>query len=294
MKTKLLVSFSGGETSAYMAWWLWTHKQSEYEMIFVFANTGQETEETLQFIRNFENHFKIKIVWIEAIVHHGERKGNSAKVVDFLTASRDGQPFEQIIRKHGIPNQNFPHCTRELKQVPIKSYAKTIGWKNYYTAIGIREDEIDRINAKSRELKFIYPLISKSMQPMTKSKINFWWSQQSFRLQLKGYQGNCKACWKKSDKKLFQLAIENEVENFGFASKMEDRYGKFTPDGRLFLMSKREELPAYPITFFRGKRSAIDIINQAKDFNGEVKDDAQEFDLIGGDSCEVFSSCSEN
>ena len=50
MKQKLLVSFSGGETSAFMAQWLWKHKQDEYDMIFVFANTGQENEETLQII----------------------------------------------------------------------------------------------------------------------------------------------------------------------------------------------------------------------------------------------------
>ena len=59
MKKKLLVSFSGGETSAFMAQWLWKHKQDEYEMLFVFANTGQEKEETLQFVDKCENE-----IWI--------------------------------------------------------------------------------------------------------------------------------------------------------------------------------------------------------------------------------------
>ena len=40
IKKKLLVSFSGGETSAYMAQWLKANKSNEFEMIFVFANTG--------------------------------------------------------------------------------------------------------------------------------------------------------------------------------------------------------------------------------------------------------------
>ena len=45
-KEKLFVAFSGGETSGYMAQYLKKHKQDQYDMIFIFANTGQENEET--------------------------------------------------------------------------------------------------------------------------------------------------------------------------------------------------------------------------------------------------------
>ena len=51
---RLLVSFSGGETSAFMAQWLWRHKRDQYDMVFVFANTGQENEETLDFVQQGE------------------------------------------------------------------------------------------------------------------------------------------------------------------------------------------------------------------------------------------------
>ena len=50
VKKKLLVTFSGGETSAFMSYWLHKHKRDEYEIVFVFANTGMESNETLLFI----------------------------------------------------------------------------------------------------------------------------------------------------------------------------------------------------------------------------------------------------
>jgi hypothetical protein len=289
MKPKLLVSFSGGETSAYMAQWLWNHKRDEYDMIFVFANTGEENEETLRFVHQCELHFGFPVVWVEAVVNPENRQGTRHKIVDFNSACRDGKPFEAVIKKFGIPNMATPHCTREMKERPIRSYAKSIGWLNYETAIGIRADEPKRVKAKFCALKLLYPLVH--MQPMTKPKINFWWSQQHFRLQLKGYQGNCKTCWKKSDNKLFQIAKEN-LGAYNFFGKMELRYDQFIPESRLELMRERGELSQslYPVRFFRGNRSVQDIINASRSFTKEVLDDAMQFDE--NESCEVFS-CGE-
>lgn len=299
MKPQLLISFSGGETSAFMAAWLWKHKQEEYEMIFVFANTGQENEETLRFVNHCSNHFGFPVVWVEGVVHHGTRKGTTHKIVDFNTADRDGKVFEETIRKYGIPNMATLHCTRELKQNPIASYAKSIGWKKYWTAIGIRIDEADRMNAKAKKMRFVYPLIHKNWQPMTKPKINFWWSQQPFRLQLKGYQGNCITCWKKGNPKLYQLARENEY-SFNFFGKMELRYEKFVPETRLKRMRERGEHPTLPVRFFRENKSVQQIIDESRTNFKPIIDDAQkidlpnlfeDLDLIGGESCEIYSEC---
>jgi 3'-phosphoadenosine 5'-phosphosulfate sulfotransferase (PAPS reductase)/FAD synthetase len=292
-KKKLLVSFSGGETSAYMAQWLWINKRDEFDMIFVFANTGQENIETLQFVYHCSVHFGFPVVLVEAAVNPFSGKGTRHRVIPFKNLSMDGQPFEEVIRKFGIPNAATPHCTRELKERPITDYARSLGWKKWHTAIGIRIDEIDRVSPNRAKRRLIYPLVE--MRPMTKQKINFWWSQQPFRLQLKGYQGNCITCWKKSDRKLYQIAKENPL-HFSFFGKMELRYSDHIPESRLKLLSARGEYPKTPITFFRKHRSAIDICKEAEGFNGTVIDDSRVYDEqldfeFDGGSCEVFTKC---
>lgn len=292
MKKKLLVSFSGGETSAFMAQWLWRHKQDDYEMIFVFANTGEENEQTYEFIEKCSAHFGFPVVWIESVTSAVRGVGQSFNIVDFATASRKGEPFEGVISKHGIPNQNTPHCTRDLKEKPITKYAKSIGWADHYTAIGIRYDEADRYNKNAKQQRLIYPLIS--MVPMTKQKINFWWSQQTFRLNLKGYEGNCKWCWKKSLQKLYQLAKDNP-QTFDFPKEMENKYGAYVPEARRKRMEGRGVVPVIPVRFFRGNRSVDDILEESRSWNKSAMDDSQDLnyqlDLIGGDSCEIFSEC---
>lgn len=273
MKENLLVSFSGGETSAYMAKWILDNKSDVYNMTFVFANTGDEEEETLKFIDLCSKKWNINIVWVEAVVHHNERIASSHKVVSFKTASRNREPFKEIIKKYGIPNQNFLHCNREMKLNPIKSYVKSLGWKDYKTAIGIRADEVDRINKNRKDLGLIYPFISD--KPTTKQEVSYWWNKQDFRLKLKSYNTNCKTCWKKSDKVLAQIYKENP-NYFNFNKKMENEYGK----GKY--------------TFFRNGRSTEQLIKDLEKINSEPKDKHLDLNFqtnLFSESCDIYSLC---
>ena len=215
---KICVSFSGGKTSAYMAWWLKNH--TDHELTFVFANTGQEHKKTLEFVDRCDREWGLGVVWLETEVFHGERKGSGYCVVSYETASRNGEPFEQVIQKYGIPNVSYPHCTRELKIRPIKKFAdETLG--KYRMAIGIRVDEIDRMQADADQKGIIYPLVS--MNPTDKAKVNRFWDQQDFTLEIPPILGNCVWCWKKTLRKHLTL-IEQHPQIYDFPRRMEATY----------------------------------------------------------------------
>lgn len=298
---RLLVSSSGGETSACMTHWILENLRDRYDVIRVcFANTGQENEETLEFVRDCDEHFGFETVWIEGVQFPGERRSPGFKIVDFETADRAGQAFEAAIAKYGIPNQKFKDCTRNLKRKPIETWARSIGWANgsYDLAIGIRIDEIDRVSAEAHDRRIIYPFVK--MRPMTKPQINSWWAAQPFRLQLKGYQGNCKWCWKKSRRKHLTL-IGERPEIFDFPRRMEEQYGLTGPEFRKDMSKQERPLPeGYRRTFFRGNCSVADLFadyatREAAGTLVPAPDDAQVFDpsldLGGGceESCEVYS-----
>lgn len=280
---RLFISFSGGETSAFMAQWLMANRADRYdEIVCLFANTGQENEETLRFIQKCDEEFGLGVVWVEAVVR-GRGNGTAHRVVDFSTASRGGEPFESVIAKYGIPNQAYPHCTRELKLAPMLSYLASIGWRRgtYDTAIGIRIDEVDRIADDAREKRLTYPLIADV--EMTKPRINAWWRKQPFRLQLKGYEGNCKWCWKKSLRK--HLTLLNEHPGwYDFPERMEREHGL-----------SGHNVDGTPRVFFRQGLNTQDLreIAAGKGFVA-VSDDAQVYEDQLGLDLDSAGGCSES
>lgn len=283
-KPNLAISFSGGLTSAYMTRWLLENKKSDFgQIVITFANTGQENEETLIFVDRCDKEWGLNVVWLEALVDPEKGKGTKFKIVTFETASRNGEPFEDYIKKHGIPNQSFPKCTGELKLSPMRSYLRSLGWKNgtYKTAIGIRVDEMDRVSSKMNEQNLIYPLVEYTK--VTKEMVNLWWERQSFSLGLQEHQGNCKWCWKKSMRKLLTLAADTP-EIFEFPMRMEQLYA-FSGPGHHFGGSGR--------CFFRGHTSAKQIVEASKlPFDRFVSAPIR-FDLFDMDM-DSAGSCSES
>jgi hypothetical protein len=221
LKEKYHISFSGGRTSAYMTKLLIDNWSDRYEFIVTFANTGLEHPKTLEFINNCDKVFGFNTVWLESVVQHDKRSAPTHKIVTFETASRRGEPFEEVIKKYGIPNSAFPGCTRDLKLAPIKSYLKSLGIDEHKirTAIGIRTDETRRVNAKTAEARTLeYPLIV--VWPSDKQDVLDWWEDQPFDLGIDEFEGNCLGCWKKSLKKHF-MQIERDPSVYDFHKRME-------------------------------------------------------------------------
>lgn len=289
------VSFSGGESSGMMVSWLKHNDNSgEFNDHYVFMNTSKEKEETLQFVDKVDKEFKLNIVWLEAVFDG--IKGIGYKVTNFNEAKRNGEIFEEMIICYGLPNRNYPHCNRELKLQPAERYAKDHLGKNYYRAIGIRADEFDRINKNHISLKYFYPLIENHI---CKQDVNIFWKNKPFRLELKGYEGNCNKCWKKTKRKLLTIIKEEEESGIidNWWHEMEVKYGNYVPPHRA---SKRKTLENN-LTFYRENLSHKDLVNLSKQPFVKYLDDSVEYskqinifnqDLDSSfgceESCEVF------
>jgi len=273
----LVISFSGGRTSAYMTHLLLQQRDLWKDVIVLFANTGQEDERTLDFVNNCDTIFGFNTIWLEALITPEKGVGTSFQRVNYQTASRDGAPFEAAIAKHGIPFTKSPHCTRELKQYPIQAYLRSLGLKKseYSMAIGIRADEMDRMSPTAEKNSLIYPLVKHNV---TKQSVLDWWRQQPFDLDIPEHYGNCVWCWKKSFRKLFTL-LEERPEAFEFPERMEKLYGN---TGAVANKIGKE------VKFYRGFKSVQDLREMAQEGYTEFVDQHY-LDISNGcsESCEV-------
>lgn len=243
-----------------------------HEMIVSFANTGAESQKTLDFVKQCDDHFGFNTVWIEADIGPAG-KGVRHTVVDYETASRNAEPFWKAVKKHGIYNQSYSSCTARLKVEPMESYLRTQGFtfgkhKNHQTAIGIRLDEMDRMSALAERDHLIYPLVTWGWtKPLVLAECGKW----PFDLDLDEHYGNCTWCYRKSLRKLLTIAADNP-SLFDTPAAMEQRDAA---------NPHRESGPA---VMYRGHLGAKDIIAMSKrPFRRFVPDEGQ-ISLFGPDS----------
>lgn len=261
IKKKLLISFSGGRTSAFMTKWLLENKSNEYEFIIVFANTGHEREATLKFINECDKKWNFGTIWIEYALINNK---STYKIVNYETAYRNYKkngidPFTESIKKYGMPNMVHPNCSRDLKKHTIRKFMREMGYKNkdYQTALGIRSDEPKRLNwDRAKKERIIY---FAEFGKVTKDTINKFWAAQDFDLEIKSFEGNCIMCWKKSSRKLFTIIQEglksSDFELFAEIEWLRDIHQKYGYE------SKNKD---NKITMFRKNRNIDDMICESE------------------------------
>lgn len=244
------ISFSGARSSGYMLWRvLQAHGGKLPEGAEVcFANTGKEAEETLCFVRDCGEHWGVPIRWIE---YRDDEQGFA--LVGFDTASRNGEPFEAIIRKRQyLPNPVTRFCTVELKIRAMHKYVATLGWRDgdgWDQMAGIRADEPRRV-AKIRARPSPETVKETMVMPLAdagvaKSDVAAFWRAQPFDLGLRNDngttpEGNCDLCFLKGANRVFTL-IKAKPERAIWWARQEALALASKPSGARF----RSDRPSY-------------------------------------------------
>lgn len=246
-----------------------------HDLLFMFANSSREDEDTLRFVNDVDRYLELGLVWVEALIHPDKGVGTTHRVVNYETACRDGSRFKEGTAKYGLPNQTWKWCTRELKTNPMESYAESIGWAvgSYDTAIGIRADETRRVSKSAEVTRIVYPLVD--WWPVDKQDVLDHWAPRDWDLKIPEHIGNCIDCHKKSDKKLHRVWLERP-QDFEFTISLDDLYRH--------IRGPNETAQPYR-TRFRGRRDTRALIASFAD--AEPRPDSQ---MEGGcsESCELY------
>ena len=247
------ISFSGGRTSAYMLWRvLEAHRMSlPKEAVVTFCNTGKEEEATLKFVHDCSVNWNVPITWLE----YDWNTENKFHVVDYKSASRNGEPFERVIRHYNLklPNPVSRWCSGDLKHDTVIRYLKSIGWYDnedgWETFLGIRADEQRRAiklkdtrsKDQQREIRRL-PLVTAGISA---KDVGEFWKNNTFDLELpnmngKTMHGNCDLCFLKPAAQILSLIQEKPERAIWWASmeKLVQDTGKVVGGGGVFRMDR--------------------------------------------------------
>jgi len=144
--------------------------------------------------------------------------GAGWRQVTFETASRDGEPFEALIRaRNYLPNPVARFCTVELKILRIADYMRSLGHEEFDVLVGIRADEPVRVaklradpSGGTRGIERRAPLADLGIG---RSEVGRYWQQASFDLALPNVNGttmhgNCDLCFLKHSAIVMSLIAE--------------------------------------------------------------------------------------
>lgn len=266
--------FSGGRTSGLM---LKRMLDRGGNFVTIFCNTGRERNQTLDFVHECETRWKVPVIWLE---YHRVRadsipigifptprrnlnlakaaeRGETAhwfKIVDYKTASRNGEPFNELLEWMTVlPNVVSRGCSTQLKIRTAMRYLFSLGYIEYSPMIGIRDDEAHRsIEILKTCDSFEHPRFPLIEDGIRESDVLRFWKENDFDLQLQSYEGNCDLCFLKAKWKRIRL-IREHPEMANWWKDWESRKagnGRSQGNGKYFRLGEPyaeiEKLAQYP------------------------------------------------
>jgi hypothetical protein len=236
-----VVSFSGGRTSGLMLRRI-LDAGMQADVHVLFANTGKERPETLDFIHQVETRWSVPIVWLERETFF--ETGYVA--VDHALASRHGEPFEALIAdRNFLPNPVMRFCTQELKIRVMKAWMLDAGYEHWTNVVGLRADEPGRVARQraandegKQRWEVACPLFDAGI---TKADVDAFWKAQPFDLDLKPWEGNCDLCFLKGLNRKLRVIRDDPALADWWRERERDLLGVSKPSAARF----RNDQPSY-------------------------------------------------
>lgn len=264
------VGISGGRTSALLGDLIVQAHSGKVpdDVFFTFQNTGKEREETLVFVDRLERRWGKKIHWSEWCGVYGVT-GRAWKEVDFASASRNGEPFDMVLRYYDeyrsvekneppiLPNVVNRYCSDRMKTAATIWFMRERGFDEWDAYLGIRRDEHTRYarmmaanEKRANRFTMECPLY---IAGITKNDVNAYWATQDFDLGINSDAGNCDGCFLKHPDKLIR-SFQSEPERADWWSAHEERTGqrwsRSTPsfkELKWVAIQRNKQMPLLPV-----------------------------------------------
>jgi 3'-phosphoadenosine 5'-phosphosulfate sulfotransferase (PAPS reductase)/FAD synthetase len=269
------ICFSGGRTSGFMLHEILEANGGLPKDCFVtFQNTGKEREETLEFINECAERWRVSVNWLEwdgfGRRDDGKETKGKARVAlkTFETASRNGEPFERLTEALGIlPNPIARICTAHMKVKVGTAFMFAQGFEEFDAVMGIRADEprrVARMGAPGRDNSGGVPNLPLARAQVSKADVLAFWKSQPFDLRLDalGDLGNCDLCFLKSRGKLVR-AIQAEPERAAWWIAQEAKERPSSTTGAMFRIDRPRYSDLLREAQFNARQIPLDLEDEA-------------------------------
>lgn len=156
--TRAIVNSVGaGVQSSYIA----LNYDADYH---IFADTGDETQETYEFIETF-------------LIPEMEKQGKELIIVKWweLYDKPYSSMYDYYYDKKGIPTRQFRSCTERFKIRTIRKFLRNQGVEKAEMMLGITTDEIRRVRPSDVQwIENKFPLID---DELSRRDIKQWWQE---------------------------------------------------------------------------------------------------------------------